>query len=64
MIILDHNIDTPNGIIFRGAVKILRKAGNRYVIKRGKLVGYAYKNELRFINEKQLTKVDMRLLGA
>ena len=53
MVILDDNIHTPNGIMFRGGVKILRKAGNRYVISRDGLTAYAQKSDLRFINYKK-----------
>lgn len=52
MVILKNNIITPNGILYRGAVKILRKAGSRYVIKRDGIVAYADIYDLRFLKEK------------
>ena len=49
MVLLDDNIETPTGIMFRGAVKIIRKAGSRYVIQKDGLTAYAYSSQLRFI---------------
>lgn len=48
MVILTENIYTPNGLMYAGAVKIIRKAGIRYVIKRDKQVAYAYASQLIF----------------
>lgn len=52
MILLDENIITEKGIIYRGGVKLLRKQGSYYVIKKDGLVAYAHRAQLRFIKEK------------
>lgn len=51
MVLLDENIITDKGILYRGAVKILRKEGSRYVIKKDGLTAYASTNILRFMKE-------------
>lgn len=49
MVILDSIIETPNGTIYQGAVKLIRKDGNRYVIRKDGLTAYADKWQLRFL---------------
>lgn len=52
MILLEEPIYTPQGILYPGAIKILRKAGTRYVITKDNLTAYAYKQQLRFLRNK------------